>query len=1290
MFRKLLNGVIHLCWYSIAGAIITLAVAITLLRFLLPDIGNYREDVQLFVSEYTGYPVEIKELDATWDGWIPNLYLKDISILDKDKKQTIVNFEEAHVELDPITSLQERSLIPLQLKVSGLDLSFSRLEDGSIIIVESGTNLFGDENQFDQQGLTDWLRQQKNILIENANLSWVDQQQRFEPIRFNNASIELNSSLDELKANGTASLTQKSGNANIQYQVDIFGDILSSDWSGTVNLNGYKLELGEWLNKLLPEHLTVQETSGNIKLKSKFKYAKLNQLVADIEYDDFSLTGNPAPLHFRNIKAEVDLLRTHDQTWLLDLKMDDLITQNGIWESPSSRIEINRSKDWSESSVHASFDKLKHEDLISIARQFPNKINQDYLHLIKQGQFNQLEVTYDRNINQSYPFSIKTDLNNFELSYHDNTRLSGLNGQLYHDGNQGRLHIQPGEARFVAPELYSQPIQLKNINGDLSWSLADSDNKISIEQFQITTKDIPLLINGEILLNDTNDPKLNIITTSENFDLNKLATHFPLTVNPDVIDWLSMALTEGHVESVETIIKGPLSKFPYDEKDSGQFKVTAKVNDATLLYDDEWPAIKEVNADLLIESRQLTVSSNKGKFFNANINKVKAIVPNLTNGKPILDVKGNVKGDSQDLLAYIDESPLKENDALQTPKKINLKGPIDLDIDLMIPLTTGPLIQVNGKANLLGNSIDAESTGIQLQGLKGQINFTRDKVEADKLTAKYFDHEISLKIKDAADHKQKVILTGNMDREFIKKQFQHYFPSNTDLINDYLDQIKGQSQWQAEVNLVEDASYGKKLTVSSNLNGIEIDLPKPLTKSKHETLPVTLSTTLSDNQQQQDLDLQFGNLLAAKLGFSSSDDTKLESLNIDFSGRLNTLTNKQGAFLTGQLDQLELSEWLKLIQKKTHQGIEKETSIYDDLQVDLKIAQLELFKQQFNDVKLAIDKPEKDWNILVHSNDIEGTITIPLDTTAIVLNLSKLKLNPPENKDNESLDIDPNKLPSIHAYASEFHFGDKKLGEMYLETSRIEHGLSFDHISFSKDKINISAHGQWTKTGHNNESSFNIDLDAEELNAMLDTFNYGLTSIENGKTDINIEAAWSGTPMDFQLENLNGAMSLIIDKGQILNINPKAGRLFGLLSLQSLPRRLSLDFSDLFGEGLSFDRIDGSFTLENGNAYTNNLLMNGPSANIAITGRTGLIEQDYDQLVTVTPQIADTLPVASALFGPIGVGVGAVIYFAGELFDSIPSNIDKILQYQYTITGSWNDPKVEKYGEEINNEEASG
>jgi uncharacterized protein YhdP len=195
---------------------------------------------------------------------------------------------------------------------------------------------------------------------------------------------------------------------------------------------------------------------------------------------------------------------------------------------------------------------------------------------------------------------------------------------------------------------------------------------------------------------------------------------------------------------------------------------------------------------------------------------------------------------------------------------------------------------------------------------------------------------------------------------------------------------------------------------------------------------------------------------------------------------------------------------------------------------------------------------------------------------------------------------------------------------------------------------------------------------------MLQTFGYEGSTIRKGETDLLINADWEGTPMQFSLEKLNGTISMHIGKGQLLDVDPAAGRLFGLLSIQALPRRLTLDFRDLFGKGMAFDRMEGNFDVTNGDAYTNDLYMQGPAVEVAVSGRTGLSQKDYDQRVTVTPRVTGNLPVAGALFGPVGLGIGAIFYLAGEMFESVRSNIDNLLRYQYTITGSWNDPVVER------------
>jgi len=111
---------------------------------------------------------------------------------------------------------------------------------------------------------------------------------------------------------------------------------------------------------------------------------------------------------------------------------------------------------------------------------------------------------------------------------------------------------------------------------------------------------------------------------------------------------------------------------------------------------------------------------------------------------------------------------------------------------------------------------------------------------------------------------------------------------------------------------------------------------------------------------------------------------------------------------------------------------------------------------------------------------------------------------------------------------------------------------------------------------------------------------------------------------------------------------------------------------------MAFDSISGQFNINEGNAYTDNLTMRGPSVKVDISGRAGLSTQDYDQIATVTPQISDSLAVASGFLGPVGIGLGTVLYLAGNMFEPLQDSINKIMKVEYSIKGSWSDPVIER------------
>jgi uncharacterized protein YhdP len=258
------------------------------------------------------------------------------------------------------------------------------------------------------------------------------------------------------------------------------------------------------------------------------------------------------------------------------------------------------------------------------------------------------------------------------------------------------------------------------------------------------------------------------------------------------------------------------------------------------------------------------------------------------------------------------------------------------------------------------------------------------------------------------------------------------------------------------------------------------------------------------------------------------------------------------------------------------------------------------------------------------------------------------------------------------------HLGDAKLGEARLETWPTPAGMHIEQLRALSSQVQINASGDWNGTASNSATHMRISFAAEDLGAMLGAFGFdGL--VHGGKTLDQLNATWPGSPSDISLATMNGRLSIDVRDGRIPEVtSPGVGRLLGLVSLADLPRRLTLDFGDVFGKGLGFDSITGDFQLANGNATTKNLVISGPSANISVTGRTGLRAKDYDQEMRVVPHVGNSLPLVGAVVGgPIGAAAGLAVQ------GLLGKGLNKAASARYHISGSWDAPVItliEKHG----------
>jgi len=384
--------------------------------------------------------------------------------------------------------------------------------------------------------------------------------------------------------------------------------------------------------------------------------------------------------------------------------------------------------------------------------------------------------------------------------------------------------------------------------------------------------------------------------------------------------------------------------------------------------------------------------------------------------------------------------------------------------------------------------------------------------------------------------------------------------------------------------------------------------------------------------------------------------------------------------LRGRADHVVMQEWFDRKGASNSQ-----TGMGDRIRsVDMTIDSLYLLGQHITDHRIRVDRGAQEWLIEFDGADIVGTASVPYDFTAglpLVIDMDRLVLPGNEESPTSSdTQIDPRSLPPITIKAAEFAIGTRFFGSVEATLERTADGLETNDLTTRDNSFDIVGTGRWV-VDESDPTGFHSFLiatmtskDVEETMTRLD-YDPGIASDDFAML-LNLD--WSGGPRDDFKASLNGEVDVRIGTGQLSDVEPGAGRMFGLVSVVALPRRLALDFRDVFGKGFGFDEIRGKFRVDNGQTFTCNLSLEGPAAAIGIVGRAGLVERDYDQTAVVSASFGNALPIVAAALG--GPQVAAVMLIFSQIFKK---PLQEVSQIYYGISGSWDEPVIESVTAEL-------
>ena len=709
----------------------------------------------------------------------------------------------------------------------------------------------------------------------------------------------------------------------------------------------------------------------------------------------------------------------------------------------------------------------------------------------------------------------------------------------------------------------------------------------------------------------------------------------------------------------------------------GLFRVTANISNSELEFGKSWPKIEGIGLKLLFEGKRMELNAHAGHLLGNKIQQAKVTIAQLDAPSPILEIDGTAVGNVEDGIQFVNKSPVSlVTQGFTDDLKTNGQGKLTLNVK--IPLHDIEASQYKGAYQISNGSMASDNIPT-LNNINGTLGFTESNFSAQNLSANAFGAPVILAINSNKDKSVHVTAKGKMNDTAIKQALAS-ISTNALQLSKAANYFTGSTEWTGDIVIQKP---NVSINIQSDLAGVGSNLPAPFNKIANEKISLNVDKKQTPNSSI--LAITLGNKLATSLMMSGEQGLQVfdrgniqlnaTGSSIPLNSRLDS--NAKGLQISGNLDYLDADAWRKVAQEVIGETKSSKTSTIPISNMVVDIKTLDIFDKRINDITLSHSTNKDGLSASIKSRELAGDIQwVSQGNGKLVARLSHLTVPDATpnrvkqgNTNNQNvIKKETQDYPALDITASNFTVNKKPLGALELVAFPQGDNWNIEKLKLSTPESVLTANGQWNNWTKNPNTFLSINWDIKNLGKTLNAVGYPET-IKGGEGSVNAQLHWPGSPTQFNPKSLNGDLQLDLKKGQILKVQPGVGRLLGLLSLQSLPRRLTLDFRDLFSNGFAFDSINGTAKISQGIMRSDNFAMSGPAADVTIKGETNLQTETQHLNVKVLPHVSDSLSLAALAGGPLA---GAVAFLAQKI---LKDPLNKIASSEYEIIGTWDNPQ---------------
>ena len=1284
---------------------------------IVPRIGEFRPLLETKATQLLGVPVRIGSMTAYSSGLIPSFELSQVQLLDAQGREAL--------RLPRIlAALSPRSLLRLgfdQLYIERPELAIRRDATGKLFVAGLDFSNTHDAGS----GAADWFFSQLEFVIHDGTIVWIDELRGAAPLALRQVDgvVRNRGRHHDMRLDATPPV-QWGERFNLRGR--LMQPLLSRHagawptWDGQLYAELPRVDLAE-LRRYAEIGIDLRQGNGAVTAWVDVRKGQLQGAVADVALAQVAMTlgTDLRALELHSVQGRLGGHRLAGgfEFYTEALQFD---TQDGLhW--PGGHVRLSYQAAQGSQAAQGAFkaEQLDLAALAGIANRLPlAATTQAKLQAYApQGLVERVQASWQGPVDDVSHYEAKGRVSQLTLAAADG--VPGLQrARIEFDLNQsaGKASVSLTDGAIVLPDFFDEPlIPLTQLSTQLNWQIKGAHLAVQLPNLKFGNADAQ----GEAQIKwESSDPAksssrdrfpglLDMQGALSRADGARVHRYLPTILDRSVRDYVRDAVQAGSSSNVRFKVRGDLYDMPFSNPRQGEFRVTADVKNATFAFvprslqsaaELPWPALTQLDGELVIDRAQLQVKGARARIgggAGVQVSKLTASIPDLAHS--VVTVNAQARGALDDGLGLVNSSPVGAMIGQALGKSV-ANGSADYKLKLVLPIAALEQSTVQGSVTLAGNDIQITPAAPKLSRARGVVHFYETGFTLAGAQARMLGGDVRLEggsvlpvgasVPPAA---LPIVIraSGTASAEGLRQAQELGFVARL------AQQATGSTAYTAVLGF---RTGEPELQVASNLQGLGLSLPAPLTKSAETVLPLRLETVLLPagvGPVQDRLTLGLGGLASVMYWRDlSGPEPRVTrgSIGIGLAPSETVALPDQGVQAQVNLNALDLDAWgTALSQVAGGSGATAGSAAltYLPTRMAVRARELTVAGRPLHQVVLSGTRDGLLWRTELEAQELKGSLEYRQPSEAgagrVHARLARLSVAPGTNAEVETLLSEQAvSMPELDIVVEDFELRGKRLGRVEIEASyRGASGPAREGSvrEWRLSKFNIitpeavlTATGNWARlnTSPRRRTALNFKLDMVDGGELLSRFGMkGVIRKARGKLEGQV--AWLGTPMSPDYPSMTGAFTVHVESGQFLKADPGIAKLLGVLSLQALPRRLTLDFRDVFSEGFAFDFVRGDVTIEQGIAKTNNLQIKGVNAAVLMEGQADVAKETQDLKVVVVPEInAGTASLLASVINP-AVGLGS---FLAQFFWRKP--LLEATTQEFHIDGAWTDPRITK------------